>query len=250
MLKEDVAAYERVLLEAFPDLRFLPRDYWKVVEKEAEKSGGIPRTWPVSLPVPYRDHLQVDDQIFMMAWREPPGWTPIWGRRADSGVMVILNRPERHFFYDRTLGPFSRDERQILDDGRIWSSDDKEQKAFVAKVIRLVAKVATNKLAGFVPGSRTELMAVTGCYVWVGPPCHPMVPRGHPSPGRRRPSPRRGRDQPAAAARRVSTTSSLAPHERRRGPDAALQSSRRFFQLALWSIDLQVLLHPAMARTG
>ena len=171
-LKEDAAHFQRVLLEASPDLRFLPQNYWKVVEREAGKTGGIPRAWPVNLPVPFRDNLHEDDQIFMMAWREPPDWSPIWGRRADSGVMVILNRPERYFCFDRILGPYWQDGRQVLDDGRIWGShypDDKEQKAFVAKVVRLVTEVATNKLAGFVPGSRTDLMEIKSCGLWAGP---------------------------------------------------------------------------------
>ena len=49
-----------------------------------------------------------------------------------------------------------------------YAREDKEQRAFLKKVMRLLGKVATNKLAGFVPGSRTDLMAIRSCDVWAG----------------------------------------------------------------------------------
>ena len=171
-LEEDLAAYERALRHAFPDLRILPRDYWGALEKEWWHKGQVTRPLPANLQVPYRESLNTKDDRLLMVWREPPGWSPRWGRHPESGVIVILNAPERMFFFDRIMGRFQRGEREDFDPGRVWGSyhpDDKDQKAFVAKVVRLVTKVATNKLAGFGPGSLTELRPLVSCELWAGP---------------------------------------------------------------------------------
>ena len=172
LLAEDVAAFEHVLLRAFPDLRFLPRKYPRVMEKALEETGSTSEVPPQNLAVPYRSGLHNATETLMMAWREPEDWSPDWRRNPETGRFIVRNEPERHFFFDRTMGPFLRDGREEMDAGRIWGSyhpEDKEQKAFVAKVVRLVAKVATNKLAGFVPGSRTDLMEIKSCGLWAGP---------------------------------------------------------------------------------
>jgi hypothetical protein len=46
----------------------------------------------------------VEGEYLMMAWREPPGWSPIWVRDEKVGVMIIVNEPERRFYFDRTTG--------------------------------------------------------------------------------------------------------------------------------------------------
>ena len=49
-----------------------------------------------------------------------------------------------------------------------YARDDKEQNAFLNKVMRLLGKVATRKLAKFAPGSWTHVVPAKPVFVWAG----------------------------------------------------------------------------------
>ena len=176
LLAKDVEAFEGVLLAAFPDLRFLWMDAAR--HTNLTKADGNPADggWPVFGAVPYVESLHQEEDGCTRAWRESPGWQPIWGRTEYSGRNdIILNNPERTFNYRRgyirARMNVRRPELIFFEEGMLWgrhAHEDKEQKAFLQKVIRLLGKVATNKLAMFARGSRTELIPAKPCHIWAG----------------------------------------------------------------------------------
>jgi hypothetical protein len=111
-----------------------------------------------------------------MVWVEPPGWKPRWRMRKRDDLLVLENRPRLHFTfwrggfdcpdYRRKDGlhgdphlpvrdldlmpmPIDRKEPILLSGYRMlggWKTGDQEAKAFIAKVWRLLDKIATNRL--------------------------------------------------------------------------------------------------------
>ena len=174
LLREDVEALERLLLDAFPDLRFLWGNLWRRASL-ATADGHQVGVQQVHEPIPYIESLYQERLGWTMAWREPPGWRPVWGRREEAEYLIVLNQPPRRFgFLKGSIGrggnPVQRNLVNFRDgllNGR-YAREDKEQKAFLSKVMRLLGKVATNKLAIFAPDSRTRLIPAKPGYVWAG----------------------------------------------------------------------------------
>ena len=175
LLFEDVKAFERVLLSEFPDMRFLWEDPGR--HTDLTKADGSPADggWPVFGPVPYIESLHRDEIFTTAAWREPPDWQPVWGRREDATNYSILNSPAHKFSYRRGSIQRGRNPRRLdltyLVPGELWgryAHEDKEQKRFLHKIMRLLGKVATNKLAVFATDSWIELFPAKPVYIWAG----------------------------------------------------------------------------------
>ena len=176
LLPEDVKAFEGVLLDAFPDLRFLWDNYWKYTSLTNADGSPADGQWPVFGAVPYVESLHQDKDGWTRAWREPPDWQPVWGQTEYSNRnYVILNRPKFAFCYRRGRIRAGAERRRpnlvCFEEGELWgryAHEDKEEKAFLSKVMRLLGKVATNKLAVIAPGSWTEVIPAKPGWVWAG----------------------------------------------------------------------------------
>src|SRR3546814_84633 len=96
---QDEIEFTNVLKQAFPEIRFLPREYWTRYETDA--SGN--REWVKRAPplrVPYAGDLTSDDLHSLTGWLEPPNWQPIWRGPSKDQLYFIDNEPRLKFHYD------------------------------------------------------------------------------------------------------------------------------------------------------
>jgi hypothetical protein len=156
MTRKDCDDFSRLLLETFPNIRFLSRDYWEYFKDNTRKWVYLA---PPNLRVPYLSSLAADEARLFRIWLEPDGWQPEWEqRRAFASIRTdgpifysIMNEPRLSFYFDRSIFP---PPTATLREGRIWAvydKTDKEHIALVRKVYRLSEKVTSNWLIGVHP---------------------------------------------------------------------------------------------------
>lgn len=168
MDREDADAFSRVLLEAYPRIRFVPFEYWR------RWIGGEGHPWedlkPPHLDLQYFDSLGDPSEWRFRAWVEPKGWQPDWQGPNENGIWVIKNQPHLQFVFERgmTIPP----EHTNLQAGRVWAyfgKDDREYRAFLNRLWRILAKMTTNSLL-LVDRETKELRGPTvRCTTWAGP---------------------------------------------------------------------------------
>ncbi len=161
MVREDLAAFEHELREAFPRIRFILDTASLKLERAAlaKSDGGVEkRSWQI----PYIDGFTVASSSDLReAWVEPEGWLPTWGIFPPSFPMVQnvpalgFNLALPYFASDRQSGAFSEPPRRVCDDEIIkgreaaWSGsyyDNKpEQKKFLLAVRRIFFRLTTNQ---------------------------------------------------------------------------------------------------------
>lgn len=195
MLPADEADFSTALRAAFPNIKFLPSEYYMRWDGEGRtffrKSSELDLTYLESLNAPQYSQL--------LAWLEPDGWTPIWYERVvdrplmDSSLQeqnsfhLLRNEPRLQFRFDRSVirrdlypirsykGSWApRQERTRLEAGRIWSrfrKDDREHRAFLDRVWRLLGKLTTNRLVYYSMETREPYPSDSpekNCPVWAG----------------------------------------------------------------------------------
>lgn len=184
MMPADVAAFSDALKAAFPDIRFISREYWRQYsdakrcradgrESDRRHKLGLPRlpfNWhmrdPTREPLRYWDSLADPSERFYIAWIEPPGWKPVWTPPHTDGVRYVANAPRLwfdlhhgHFEWPRdTYNHYSEPEHinareSLLLAGNTfevrWHPGDGEAEAFGKKVYNILRRLTVSRFLVF-----------------------------------------------------------------------------------------------------
>lgn len=166
LMREDIGRYSDLLIEAFPGMRFF--------ERYPHNEEG-----PPDLAV-YRSLRDFDGQATEIVFAAAD-WVPEWKRSERTGWWVLANRPGFNGRIDRGSGNvltktavFDGRERTLeyLSDGRIYFRCRKwapEELKAARKALRLLTKVATNKVAPtWWPSGRQPHGVISGDTTWCG----------------------------------------------------------------------------------
>ncbi len=158
MTMVDEAAFTRVLIEAFPGIKFIDGQPWR------------------NSAVPWRDSINSCEDLLVYGILPEPGWQPIV-RKGPHG-MYSVSRPRRNFQFNRSIWDWTLPEGAnwawdppILTVGRILSTyyrDDAEDKFFVNKLFRLLRKVTVNAFRVEFPHLGAVYGEATGYDYWAG----------------------------------------------------------------------------------
>ena len=141
----DEAAYSKLLVEAFPRMRFFD-------EPPSAYEG------PTPPEITLHESLSACARHYVLAIFEPD-WAPCWSNRSKSGWWSIRNLPYPDVVIERggqifpwqpkaSLKSVEGPEPQRIQGGRIYfrcHKGDKAELAIAGKALRLLGKVATNK---------------------------------------------------------------------------------------------------------
>lgn len=165
----DVRAFEAMLRETFPDIRFVRKAHWY-----RRVDGKLVDQAPPNLVVPYVESLADPDEPDIEAWLEPEGWEPEWwpeyfGSNPRHCRWLIINRPRLRFSFDRGgLRPSAFTDLTRSRISALYEHGDKEHLSFVHKVIRLSQKMTDQVLDHYPLGDKPPLRAIRS-YIWAGP---------------------------------------------------------------------------------
>lgn len=133
----DTAAYVRLLMEAFPTLRFFAR--WNLSETLSSRPAPPVTRW---LGAEELATVNCATPVF------DPSWKPMWERARDGSWRYAApsSRPYGDFYHSQFHEP-NKDQPRHIGEGRFnigYTPGNKEQASIARKAMRLVGKVAVN----------------------------------------------------------------------------------------------------------
>lgn len=173
MLEADSREFSAELQRAFPTIRFRERDYW--LQRHFSKVKGEAFQQPPDLRIPYLPDLVSASRWISVGWIEQPHWQPDWRPYPpsidDHGQPLhrIVNEPPLSFEY--YAEPLRQPEQYDLRDGDIagkYERGNAEQKAFLAKVWRILETFTTNRFVMVYDDTGRVRDPLRASRVWAG----------------------------------------------------------------------------------